>query len=60
MIVTNEFSISFRIPDDMDVLKEFEESNDLFEWSRSESTEYITYKYISVKCCKRGEENGRD
>ena len=57
MIITNIFEIGFRIPDDMDVLKEFEESNDLFEWSRSESTGYITYKYISVKCCKRGGED---
>lgn len=55
MIITNIFEIGFRIPDDMDVLKEFEESNDLFDWSRSESTEYITYKYISVKCSKRDE-----
>lgn len=58
MIITNIFEIGFRIPDDMDVLKEFEESNDLFEWSRSESTEYITYKYVSVECSKRGEEDG--
>lgn len=56
MIITNIFEIGFRVPDDMDVLREFEESNDLFDWSRSESTEYITYKYISVKCSKRGEE----
>ncbi len=48
MIITNIFEIRFRIPDDMDMLREFEESNDLFEWSRSELTEYITYKYVSV------------
>ena len=56
MIVTNKFSIGFRIPDDMDVLREFEESNDLTLWSRIESSEYITYKYVSVECSKRGEE----
>lgn len=55
MIITNIFEIGFRIPDDMDVLKKFEESKDLSLWSRSESTEYITYKYVSVKCSKRGE-----
>lgn len=60
MIITNIFEIGFRIPDDMDVLKEFEESNDLSLWSRSESTGYIFYKYVSVKCSKRGEEDGSD
>lgn len=55
MIITIMFDIGFRIPDDMEVLREFEETNDLTFWSRSESTEYITYKYMSVKCSKRGE-----
>lgn len=57
MIVTNKFSIGFRIPDDVDILQEFEKTNDLTDWSRSETTEYITYTYISVKCSKRGEED---
>ena len=56
MIVTNKFSIGFRIPDDMEILREFEKSNDLTFWLRSESTEYITYTYMSVKCSKRSEE----
>ena len=58
MIVTNKFEIGFRVPDDMDALQDFESSNDLSEWSKSESTEYIAYTYISVKCSKRGEEDG--
>ncbi|MBP5170302.1 MAG: hypothetical protein ILP14_14060 [Oscillospiraceae bacterium] len=56
MIVINRFSIGFRIPDDVEVMREFEKSNDLTRWSRSESTEYIIYTYISVECSKRGEE----
>ena len=58
MIVTNKFSIGFRIPDDMEILREFERTNNLADWSKSESTEYITYTYISVKCSKRGEKDG--
>lgn len=56
MIITNKFSIGFHIPDDVEVMREFEESNDLTRWSRSESTEYVTYTYVSVECTKRGEE----
>ena len=59
MIVTNKFSISFRIPDDADVMREFENSNDLTRWLRSESTEYVTYTYIIMECRKRGKEDGR-
>lgn len=56
MIVTNKFSIGFRIPDDAEIMREFENSNDLTAWSRSESTGYVFYTYISVKCSKGDEE----
>lgn len=56
MIITNKFSIGFRIPDDAEILREFEDSNDLTRWSRSESTGYVFYTYISVECTKRGED----
>lgn len=35
MIITNKFSIGFRMPDDMDILQEFEKTNELTDWSRS-------------------------
>ena len=48
MIFTNRYEIGFRIPDDLEILNKFEEENDLSDWIRRETTEYITYIYITV------------
>lgn len=56
MIFTNTYEIGFRIPDDMEKLNKFESENDLSDWIKKETTEYITWVYITVMCSKRGEE----
>lgn len=53
MIITNKIELGFRIPDDAEVLHKFEEENDLSDWTRRETTEYITYTHTTVHYAKR-------
>ena len=52
MIITNKIELGFRIPDDAEVLNKFEEENDLSDWIRRETTEYITYTHKTVHYAK--------
>ena len=52
MIITNKIELGFRIPDDEEVLHKFEAENDLSDWIRRETTEYITYTHITVHYAK--------
>ena len=45
MLITNATIISFKIPDDMELERNFIKSTEhLDEWVKSESSQYITYK----------------
>lgn len=56
MIITNKIEIGFRIPDDSIRLQQFEAQNDISNWVRRETTEYVTYSYVTVQLLK-GYEN---
>lgn len=44
MLVTTITIISFKVPDECDKAREFELSNDVRFWEKSETSEYIIYK----------------
>ena len=45
MLITNATIISFKIPDDMELERNFRKSTErLDEWVKSETSKYITYK----------------
>lgn len=47
MIITNLIRYDFKLPDEVEELKEFEK-NDLSEWVKNESTERVTYIYHKI------------
>ena len=56
MLITNKIEIGFRIPDDMARLQQFEAQNDVLHWVRRETTEYVTYSYVTVQLMKGHED----
>lgn len=45
MIVTTKTTVTFRLPQDYELLNAFLKSNDMSEWTEYISTEWISYSH---------------
>lgn len=48
MIITTEVTVSFKVPEEHDLLRKFMSDHDMSEWKDCSSTHYMSFKKVEV------------